>query len=99
MDILTLALLVAIIALLAYLLWQRRTPQDTQSMLLLQQRIQELERSIEAKLGEGTDRMFEGIRMQSDQSQKTIGNIQQQLVEMQAGLLKLQSKEQMVAQR
>lgn len=79
MDVLVVLLLVIVIALLAYSVWIRRTPQDTQSMLLLQQRIQELERSIEAKLGEGTNRMFEGIRLQSDQSQQTISNIQQQL--------------------
>jgi DNA recombination protein RmuC len=72
-------LLIVVIALLAYSVWVRRTPQDSQSMLLLQQRIQELERSLELKLGEGANRMFEGIRLQSDQSQKTIGNIQQQL--------------------
>ena len=79
MEIFIVLLLVVVIALLAYSVWVRRTPQDSQAMLMLQQRIQELDRSLEAKLGEGTNRMFEGIRMQSDQSQKTIGNIQQQL--------------------
>ncbi|MDR3571408.1 MAG: DNA recombination protein RmuC [Candidatus Pacebacteria bacterium] len=79
MEVLTLVLLVAIVALLGYLLWERRTPQDSQSMLMLQQHIQELERSLEAKLGEGTNRMFEGMRLQTDQSQKTISTIQQQL--------------------
>lgn len=70
MDWLTTVLLLAIIGILLYLLWQRRTPQDTQAMLLLQQRIQELERSMEAKLGEGTSRMFESMRTQFGESQR-----------------------------
>lgn len=68
-------LLLAILALLAYLLWARRTPQDMQGMVLLQQRIQELERSIESKLGEGTNRMFENMRAQFGESQKLAGDI------------------------
>src|SRR3989344_781272 len=59
MEWLVIILLVSILALLGYLLWSRKTPQETQGMVLLQQRIQELERSMEAKLGEGANRMFE----------------------------------------
>ena len=65
MESLVVGLLVLIVALLAYLLWFRRTPQETQGMVLLQQRIQELERSLESKLGEGTNRMFESMRVNS----------------------------------
>lgn len=82
MEWLIVGLLVANLALVAYVLWSRQqtaAPQDTQSLLLIQQQMQELSRGIDAKLGEGTTRMFEGIRLQSDQSQRTIGNIQQQL--------------------
>ena len=79
MEWITTALLVAIIGILAYLLWQRKTPQDSQAMLLLQQHIQGLEQTLERKLGEGSDRMFESMRVQSDQSHKTIGAIQQQI--------------------
>jgi len=75
MEWLTPVLLIAIIAILFYLLWVRRTPQDTQSMVLLQQRIQELERSIENKLGEGTNRMFENMRAQFGESQKLATDI------------------------
>lgn len=75
MEWLTTGLLVAIIAILLYLLWQRKTPQDTQAMLLLQQRIQELERSLESKLGEGTNRMFESMRTQFDESQRLASDI------------------------
>ena len=75
MEWLVIILLVAILALLGYLLWSRRTPQETQGMVLLQQRIQELERSMEAKLGEGTNRMFESMRTQFGESQRLAGDI------------------------
>src|SRR3990172_8947504 len=64
-----------IIALLAYVVWARKTPQETQGMVLLQQRIQELERSLEMKLGEGTSRMFENMRAQFGESQKLATDI------------------------
>ncbi|MEY4747085.1 MAG: hypothetical protein RLZZ416_134 [Candidatus Parcubacteria bacterium] len=79
MEMFILILLITNIALVAFLLWSRWNRQDTDSMVLLQNQLQELARSLEGKLGEGTNRMFEGIRLQSDQSQKTIANIQQQL--------------------
>ena len=75
MEWLIIALLVAIFALLAYVVWARQTPQETQGMVLLQQRIQELERSLELKLGEGTSRMFENMRAQFGESQKLATDI------------------------
>jgi DNA recombination protein RmuC len=75
MEWLIMGLLVAILALLAYLLWVRQTPQETQGMVLLQQRIQELERSMDAKLGEGTNRMFEGMKAQFGESQRLASDI------------------------
>src|SRR3989344_578266 len=75
MEWLVIILLVSILALLGYLLWSRKTPQETQGMVLLQQRIQELERSMEAKLGEGTNRMFESMRTQFGESQRLAGDI------------------------
>ena len=75
MEVFIILLLVAILALLSYLLWARKSPQDIQGMILLQQRIQELERSIESKLGEGTNRMFENMRAQFGESQKLATDI------------------------
>jgi DNA recombination protein RmuC len=48
-------------------------------MILLQNQIQDLSRSMESKLGEGTTRMFEGMRSQADQSQKLIHGITDQV--------------------
>jgi DNA recombination protein RmuC len=80
MEWLVVVLLVAILGLLAFLFWRgpldfARGKQDTQGMVLLQQRIQELERSLETKLGEGTSRMFENMRAQFGESQKLASDI------------------------
>ena len=73
MEWLIVVLLFAVLGATLYLLWTRNTsPQDTQGMLLLQQRIQELEKTLENKLGEGTTRMFESMRSQFEQSQRLV---------------------------
>ena len=75
MEWLVIILLVAILGLLAYVVFNRASGQETQGMVLLQQRIQELERSLETKLGEGTTRMFENMRSQFGESQKLASDI------------------------
>lgn len=80
MEWLIVALLALNLAMLAYFFFRKPTAQqDTQSLLVLQNQLHQLSQSLENKLGEGTNRMFESIRLHSDQSQKTIGNIQQQI--------------------
>ena len=76
MEWLVIALLVANLALLAFLL-MRKPPrtQDPQSMVLLQNQMQELSRSMEHKLGEGTNRMFESMRTQFGESQRLASDI------------------------
>ena len=70
MEWLIVLLLVAVLGVLIYLIWTRNAgPQDTQGMLLLQQRIQDLEKTLESKLGEGTTRMFESMKTQFGESQ------------------------------
>ena len=76
MEWLTVILLVVVLGVLAYLLWTRNGPsQDSQGMLLLQQRIQELEKTLESKLGEGTTRMFESMKTQFGESQRLASDI------------------------
>ncbi len=81
MEYLIIGLLFANLALLAYFVFTKKeTPkQDTQSLMLLQNQMSELSRAMDHKLGESTDRMVQGMRAQTDHSQKTIGTIQQQL--------------------
>jgi DNA recombination protein RmuC len=67
-----------------FLLWRKNNqPQesaaDTQSMLLLQNQLAELSRAMDMRLGEGTRSIAESMRLQGDQSQQTIVNIQAQM--------------------
>ena len=73
MEWLIVVLLFAVLGALLYLLWTRNTsPQDTQSLVLLQNQVQELGRALDQKLGEGTSRMFESMRAQFEQSQRLV---------------------------
>src|SRR3990167_4406684 len=75
MEWLIIILLVANLALVAYFLWKRNQPQDTQGLVLLQGQMQELSRAIESKLGEGTTRMFESMKTQFGESQRLASDI------------------------
>jgi len=78
LQLLILVLLVANIGLVAYLLLRRQkieVAQDTQGMLLLQQQLQDLTRAMDSKLSEGTERMFNSMRSQFDQSQRLMSDI------------------------
>ncbi|HEY4522014.1 MAG TPA: hypothetical protein VJH91_00005, partial [Candidatus Paceibacterota bacterium] len=79
MEILIVGLLVLNLAVVAYFVWnaQKRAekPQDTEGLVLLQQQMQELSRSMENKLGEGTNRMFESMRAQFGESQRLASDI------------------------
>ncbi len=76
MEWVMIILLAAILALVVFLLVRKPSiPPENQGMDLLQQRIQELERSMETKLGEGTTRMFESMRTQFGESQKLVTDI------------------------
>jgi DNA recombination protein RmuC len=82
MEVVIVVLLIANLALFVYFIFFRpapKGPDHSQGLMLLQNQLQDLSRAMEYKLGEGADRMFQGMRAQADQSQRTIGNIQQQL--------------------
>ncbi len=81
MEYLVPILLALNLALLAFLAWRMlgATKEDPQGLMLLQNQIQDLSRAVESKLGEGTTRMFEGMRAQADQSQKLIHGITDQV--------------------
>ncbi|MBI5469761.1 DNA recombination protein RmuC [Candidatus Kaiserbacteria bacterium] len=78
MEWLIIGLLVANLALIAYFVFLRATPkpeQDTQGLMLLQNQLQSLSKAMESKLGEGTDRMFEGMKSQFGESQRLANDI------------------------
>ena len=70
------ALLLANLALLAFLFLRNKNPkEDSQGLILLQSRIQELSQALDTKLGEGTNRMFESMRAQFGESQRLASDI------------------------
>jgi DNA recombination protein RmuC len=86
MDPLIILLVVLVLGNVAtiYMLWRRSQPvegdmADSQGLMMLQNQLQDLTRAMDARLGEGTRHMTETIRIQSDQSQQTIVNIQAQM--------------------
>lgn len=76
MEWLVIVLLVINLGLLAYF-FIRNKPQepDSQSLMLLQNQLQDLSRAMENKLGEGTNRMFESMKTQFGESQRLAADI------------------------
>ncbi len=103
MEIAIVGLLVVAIALLAYLALRKapmpEVKDDTQSMLLLQKQVEEMRRSMEARLGEGTRSMSESVRTQFEQSQRLISNIQEVMSRQLSEVVKEQTKTNDATQR
>lgn len=75
MEWLIVLLLLANLALLAFLFMRKPPETGGESILLLQNQIQDLSRALEGKLGEGTARMFESMRTQFGESQRLATDI------------------------
>ncbi len=85
MDIilsLLLLLLLAILGLLVYVFFVKKSDvRDDQSLLLMQQQLQELSRTLDAKLTEANRTMQEGSRMQFRESRELIQEINREMNE------------------
>lgn len=76
MESVIILLLIANLALLAYFVFRPQKPKDdSKSMLLLQNQIENLTRSMDSKLGEGNRSMSDNMRAQFDQSQRLVTDI------------------------
>ncbi|MES2006849.1 MAG: DNA recombination protein RmuC [Patescibacteria group bacterium] len=105
-DLLLIGLAVILLANLGvvFLLWRRgqqpAVVEDTQSMLLLQNQLAELSRAMDARLGEGTNRMSEFMNVQSDQARALMSTISKQvtdqLVEVTKGVTQTQESTKQV---
>ncbi|TSC63773.1 MAG: Uncharacterized protein G01um101491_470, partial [Parcubacteria group bacterium Gr01-1014_91] len=79
MDIVTAALAI-LVAVLVYFLLQRREPtQDSGSMVLLQQQLQNLEKTLDARVSESSKAMQESAHRQFSESNKLIKEITTEL--------------------
>ncbi len=76
MEWLIIGLLVLNVILLVYFLFLKQAPkQDGSGLILIQNLLQDLSRSVDSKLGEGTNRMFEGMKTQFGESQRLATDI------------------------
>ncbi len=81
MEWIIIVLLVAVLVLMIFLLMRKPSApkDDSQSILLLQQQLQDLQRGMDNKLGEGTRAMSLFMTTQSDQAQKLMTTITKQV--------------------
>jgi DNA recombination protein RmuC len=76
MEILIIVLLIAVLAVQAYMFFRSgEKNENVDSLVLLQNQLQDLSRTMESKLGEGTNRMFESMRAQFGESQRLATDI------------------------
>lgn len=76
MEWLIIALLILNLAVMAYFFLRGSgKKENVDSLVLLQNQLQDLARSMESKLGEGTNRMFESMRAQFGESQRLATDI------------------------
>ncbi|OHA71291.1 MAG: hypothetical protein A3D64_01990 [Candidatus Wildermuthbacteria bacterium RIFCSPHIGHO2_02_FULL_49_9] len=80
-TLLLLFIIAALVAVIAFLLWQGKKQEDSASSLMLQNQIVELNRTLDAKLGESS----KAIREQFGESAKIIREITQELVKVGEG--------------
>lgn len=81
MDLLVVLLVVLVVANAAtiYLLMRRSAAPQSDALMLLQSMVQDMRISMDQKLGEGTQRMFEGMRTQSEQAERLMSTITRQV--------------------
>src|SRR3989344_673171 len=82
MEYVILVLLIAILAFLALSYWRSQNNKpDTQGLVLLQNQLQELTRTMDTKLGEGARTMSESMKAQFGESQRLTDLVTRQLTE------------------
>ena len=80
-SILLIILLLAVLILIALVLRGQKKPHNDQSLVLLQNQISEIVKTLDDKLGENNKEMQTNVRMQFSESQKLIREITTQLTE------------------
>ncbi len=82
----TLIILIILVALNAFLIWQfmkpkEQKPENTEGLVLLQKQIQEMSRTMDNRLSQTADKMYDSLKDQSTQSQRLIQDINKQVNE------------------
>lgn len=84
LQILAVLLLVAILGLLVYDSFfrnKKETKEDDKGVILLQQQLQELTRTMDTRLSQTTDKMYDSLKDQSTRSQQLIHEVTKQMGE------------------
>lgn len=80
-ELIIVVLLLAVISILVYVFFLKKDieekPQD--GMILLQQQLQQLTKTMDDRMGESTEKMYESLKSQSSQSQQLIQEINKQV--------------------
>lgn len=81
-QLLALLLMAVILAILIYVFFIRKEEKSAidGSMLLLQQQLQELTRTMDARMGETTKTMYDSVKTQFSESQRAIKEVNEQMV-------------------
>jgi DNA recombination protein RmuC len=84
LQILAVLLLLAVLGILLYNSFVKKEPQkgDDKSMLLLQQQIQELTRTMDQRLGESSRSIQESMQRQLSESNKIVGDVTEKLTQL-----------------
>jgi len=86
METAILALLLILISAVGVLLWivlKRQAPKgDSQSLIMLQNQMQELNRTLDTKLGESTKQMSDSVKAQLGESAKIVRNVTEGLTKL-----------------
>ncbi len=81
-DVILVVLLLAVLAALVVLVLRKpEKGQSEQSLLLLQQQLQDLSRTMDTKMGQTADKMYSSLRDQSSQSQRLVQEITREVNE------------------
>lgn len=81
METLILLLLVAIFAVVVYALILKKEEKRSDGLVLLQQQLQELTRTMDERMGETTERMYKSLERQSLSSQQLVKDIRDKVEE------------------
>lgn len=79
MDIVTIALIILVLVLVYLLLRHRESPQENGGMVLLQQQLQNLEKTLDARVSESSRAMQENSHRQFSESSRLIKEITQEV--------------------
>lgn len=75
-------LLLVVLGILVYVYFLREEKKEDQGgLLMLQQQLQDLTRTVDERMGETTEKMYESLKTQSSQSQQLIQEINKQMHE------------------